>query len=144
MLKIRIKESKTDRLRAGAVATLPRTGLDVCPVKAVLKYMVVRGPGPGPFFKWKNGKGLSRTAFVKEVKLALEKGGFQSEGISGHSFRIGAATAAAESGVSEEVKALGWWRRREYRGYVHLEEGSQAAAAKKWAGKMKIEGTARQ
>ncbi len=39
----------------------------------------------------------------------------------------------------EEVKALGRWRSREYKGYVRREEGDQAASAKKWAETVKAE-----
>ena len=37
-----------------------------------------------------------QAGFMVEVKAALERGGVCSDGFSGHSFRIGAATAAAE------------------------------------------------
>ena len=101
-------------------------------MKAMLKYMVERKAGQGPFFIDKNKVGLTRKGFVKEVKEALVKGGLSDRGISGHSFRIGAATAAAAGGASdEEVKALGRWRSREYKGYIRREVEEQAAAASK-------------
>jgi len=111
-IRLRIKESKTDRLRAGEFVALQRTDGCICPVKS----------------------------FVAEVKRALEKEGLAAEGISGHSFRIGAATAAAEGGASEDdVKALGRWKSREYRGYIRRDEGAQAASAKKWVTSLKEE-----
>ncbi len=91
-----IKESKTDMLRKGAKVTLGRTGHDICPVKAVLRYMVQRKDGEGAFFRLEEGKPLTRRAFVGEVKIALETAGMANEVISGHSFHIGAATAAAK------------------------------------------------
>jgi len=67
---------------------------------------------------------------VKEVKEALKRQGMSGDGISGHSFRIGAATTAAENGATpEELKALGRWRSREYQGYVRTADEGQAAAA---------------
>lgn len=139
-IRLRIKESKTDRLRAGEFVALQRTDGCICPVKAMLEFMAVRGPGPGPFFSGEEGQGLSRRSFVAEVKRALEKEGLAAEGISGHSFRIGAATAAAEVGASEDdVKALGRWKSREYRGYIRRDEGTQAASAKKWVTSLKEE-----
>lgn len=139
-IRLKIKESKTDRLRKGAFVTLPRTDAELCPVLAVLKFMADRGEGPGPFFSERGGKGLTRRDFVNEVRRALAQSGMPDAGISGHSFRIGAATAAAESGASEEeVKALGRWKSREYKGYVRRMEGDQACAAKKWAKKLKEE-----
>ncbi len=66
--------------------------------------------------------------------------GIPEAGISGHSFRIGAATAAAESGsTDEEVKALGRWKSREYKGYIRRQGGDQAASAKKWTEAIKQE-----
>ena len=49
-LKVRIKESKTDPFQLGVDIFVGRTGNELCPVAAVLAYMVKRGPGPGPFF----------------------------------------------------------------------------------------------
>ncbi len=41
-IRVRIKESKTDRMRVGAYVTLHRTDRDICPVRAVLEFMVCR------------------------------------------------------------------------------------------------------
>ena len=131
-IRVRIKESKTDRMRVGAFVTLHRTDLDVCPVRAVLDFMVSRASGPGPFFTGRDGVGLTRRDFVVEVRKALVERGIPEAGISGHSFRIGAATAAAGGASEEEVKALGRWRSREYKGYIRREEGDQASSARKW------------
>ncbi len=129
-IRVRIKESKTDRLRKGAVVTLGRTDQEICPVKAVLKHMAVRKAGKGPFFRTEGAAGLTRKVFVSEVKKALARQGIAGDGISGHSFRIGAATTAAQNGATpEELKALGRWRSREYQGYVRTADGGQAAAA---------------
>ncbi len=120
-IRLRIKESKTDRLREGAFVTLPRTDLEICPVRAVLwwsgRQVQVRS------CRDREKGGLTRRDFVSEVRKALVEREMPDAGISGHSFRIGAATAAAVSGASdEEVKALGRWRSREYKGYVRREE----------------------
>jgi len=48
-LEVRIKASKMDSFRKGAVY-LGRTNGDLCPVSAILTYMVQRGPEKGPFF----------------------------------------------------------------------------------------------
>ena len=56
-------------------------------------FMVQRKAGPGPFFQDKDGKALTR---ADEVRKALSKAGMASYHISGHSFRIGAVTAAAQ------------------------------------------------
>ncbi len=81
---VRIKESKTDRLRVGASVTLHRTDRDICPVRAVLEFMVCRGSGPGPFFTGGGGGSLTRRDFVVEVRKALVERGIPESGISGH------------------------------------------------------------
>jgi len=131
---VRIKESKMDRLRRGATVSLGWTGEGICPVKAVLHFIVQRKSGPGPFFSDEAGKALTRREFVSEVKKALSSAGMTNHDISGHSFRIGAATAAAQSGASvDEIKALGRWKSREYQGYVRRGDGGQSSLAKKLA-----------
>ncbi len=141
VIRIKIKQSKTDRLRKGAFVVLESTEGDICPVRAVLRFMIDRRAGPGPFFSGSEMGGLTRREFVKEVKEALERKGISSEGISGHSFRIGAATAAAAGGASdEEVKALGRWRSREYKGYIRRDVTEQTGAARRLVEGARAEG----
>ena len=101
----------------------------------MLAFTLRRKAGPGPFFQDRDGVPLTRGKFVKEVKKALDMAGVDSKAISGHSFRIGTATAAARCGASEaDIKDLGRWRSREYRGYVWQGGGKQAVLAEGLAG----------
>ena len=50
-LEVRIKASKTDPFRLGVSVYLGRTGSLLCPVAAILSYMVTRGPESGAFFR---------------------------------------------------------------------------------------------
>ena len=98
---------------------------------ALLKFMVIRKAGHGPFFMHGDKKGLNRIIFVDEVKKAMRARGLSGEGISGHSFWIGAATAASLNGASdEEAKALGRWKSREYKGCIRTGSSAQAAFSK--------------
>ncbi len=107
-LKIRLKASKTDQRREGTDVFIGRTHNQLCPVAAVLAYMVKRGKGLGPFFRWQDGKPLTRARFVMEVKCALTNAGVDARRYSGHSFRSGAATMAARQGVGDAtIKLLG-------------------------------------
>ena len=51
VMKVRIKASKTVPYRLGVDIFLGRTHKDLCPVAAVLSYMLQRDPGSGPLFK---------------------------------------------------------------------------------------------
>lgn len=118
-LEVRIKASKTDPYRQGVTVYLGRTDDDLCPVAASLNYMVDRGPAPGPFFTFADGKYLTRSKFVEEVRKALAAAGYDCKKYSGHSFRIGAATVAAQRGLQDSlIKTLGRWESAAYTLYI--------------------------
>ena len=120
-VRVRIKQSKTDPFRRGVNLYLGRTHTDLCPVTAILSYLVVRGAGPGPLFIFADGRPLTRTRFVTRVKDALAAAGFNAGSYNGHSFRIGAATTAAARGIEDSViKTLGRWESTAYLQYVRI------------------------
>ena len=55
VIRIRIKASKTDPFRVGANIFVGRTDNDLCPVAVILAFTTFRGPGPGPFFRFRDG-----------------------------------------------------------------------------------------
>jgi len=100
---------------------LGKTSADLCPVSAILNYLVVRRPGEGPLFVFKDGRYLTRQRFVESVRDALCKAGIDQTKYSGHSFRIGAATTAAAKGLEDSlIKTLGRWRSLAYLQYVRI------------------------
>ena len=118
-IEIRIKASKTDPFRKGVSVYLGRTNNELCPVAASLDYMVRRGSTAGPFFKFSDDSYLTRDRFVKEVRSALDRIGMVSSNYAGHSFRIGAATTAAQRGIQDSlIKILGRWESSAYTLYV--------------------------
>ena len=132
MITVTIKASKTDQFREGVLGW---TGQKLCPVAAVLAYLVRRKEGPGPLFRFEDGRPLTRTRLVQEVKPALEEAGTSSAGISGHSFRIGAATTAAEHGVEDSaIKVLGRWRSNTFQRYIRRDRANLAGLVEKLAG----------
>ena len=136
MITVTIKASKTDQFREGVDIHLGWTGQKLCPVAAVLAYLVRRKEGPGPLFRFEDGRPLTRTRLVQEVKRALEEAGTSSTRISGHSFRIGAATTAAEYGVEDSaIRVLGRWRSNTFQRYIRRDRANLAGLAKKLAGR---------
>ena len=98
-------------------------------------YMVLRGRGKGPFFRFKDGSPLTRARYVSEVKRALTKAGVDSSHYSGHSFRSGAATTAAQQGIGDAtIKLLGRWKSGAYQLYVKIPREKLADYSKNLAG----------
>lgn len=51
-LAVNIKQSKTDPFRSGVKVIVGKTEGELCPVTAMLAYMVLRGQGDGPLFRF--------------------------------------------------------------------------------------------
>lgn len=119
VVRIRLKQSKTDPFRHGVDIFLGRTKADLCPVSALLAYIAVRPAVSGPLFVFRDGSFLSRERLIIAVQAALEQAGVNARSYTGHSFRIGAATAAAEAGLEDSVvKMLGRWESSAYQRYI--------------------------
>lgn len=55
LLRVTIKQSKTDPFRKGVDLYVGKTSAPTCPVAAVLNYLMVRGTAPGPLFLYQDG-----------------------------------------------------------------------------------------
>ena len=129
-----LKQSKTDQFRRGVDVYVGRTHTDLCQVATMLSYLAVRGAGSGPLFKFRNGKALTRDRFVARVRQALDSLGFDSRKYAGHSFRIGAATTAAERGIEDStIKALGRWESSAFLVYIRMPRQYLAAFTQRLA-----------
>ena len=118
-IQVMIKASKTDPFRQGVTLHLGCIGADLCPMVAVVEYIVVRGSKAGPPFVWQDGKYLTRVSFVKEVRAALTVAGFNAADFTGHSFRIDVATTASTCGIQDSlIKTLGRWESSAYTSYI--------------------------
>ena len=121
LLQIRIKMSKTDQYKHGTFVYMAITHNELCPVAAVLSYLVHHPSGEGPLFQFRDGSPLTRARFVSEFRKALSSAGVQADGYTGHSFQIGAATTAAAKGIPDNmIKALGRWTSEAYQIYIRL------------------------
>ena len=116
VLIVHLRHSKTDPFSAETHLFLGRTGDILCPVAAVLGYLAVRPSNPGPLFVLQDGTPLSRAHLVTSMREALSQAG---ENTSGHSFRIGAAFAAAQAGLSDSfIQTLGRWKSSAFISYI--------------------------
>ena len=129
-LAIKIKQSKTDPFAKGVSIFLSKTGTDLCPVSALLDYLVLRGPHDGPLFTFKDASPLTRVRLVEEMQKALSVAGIDASHYTGHSFRIGAATTALKAGVSDaKIKMLGRWESSAYQCYLQTSREELASVS---------------
>ena len=128
LIRIHVKSSKTDPFRHGGDIYLGRTSKDLCPVGALLASMAVRPARQGPLFVYMDGTPLTRDKLVETVRRTLQQAGISPAGYSGHSFRIGATTTAAQAGLEDSVvKMLGRWESSAYLRYIKTPRETLAA-----------------
>ena len=89
MIRMTLKRSKTDQLGKGAEVFVGKAGCDICPVTATVAYMAARGNQPGPFFRFKDGKPLSKAKFTHRIRKVLQRAGMPYQSFAGHSLRTG-------------------------------------------------------
>ena len=108
-LRVQIKASKTDPFRQGCFRYLGRGHTSICPIASVMAYLHRRGPAPGPLFLQENGQPLTQTQSSNFLQSTWSAVGITGTYL-GHSFRIGAATTAAQQGFPDHlIKTMGRW-----------------------------------
>ena len=126
-LRVHLKRSKTDQLGKGVDVYVGKTDGPLCPVTAVMAYMALRGPTPGSFFKLANGHPLTKSSFTNKIRAGLQAVGLPESNFAGHSFRIGAATAAANAGIEDSIiRTLGRWSSSAFLTYIRTPRGQLA------------------
>ena len=92
-LRIRIRRSKTDQQGRGRQVILGQCSLvKICPVKAVIEFLRLRGVKNGYFFQHRDESPLTKYQFWKLTDMVLERIGIRHMRFGTHSFRIGAAS----------------------------------------------------
>ena len=90
LLKVKIKQSKTDPFQRGVDIYLSVTGTTLCPIKAILPYLALRPiHHNGPLFIFEDGCSLTRQRFSSILDNLLSRLGFDTTQYNTHSFRIG-------------------------------------------------------
>ena len=111
LLAVTLLTSKTGPFGAGHTLYVGGTHSRLCPVRAVVAHMAICRQIPGPLFIHRDGSPLTRAKLVTEVRVALTRDGMDLSRYKGHSFRIGAASSAAQAGIPDSlIQTLGRWR----------------------------------
>lgn len=116
--ELQIKSSKTDPFRQGITMRLAANGSTLCPIRALNQYQQASPRTTGPFFRFADGRNLTRRGFMKVLNMIKPQ---DVANMSTHSFRIGAATAAAAAGYPRwAIQAMGRWTSDCYRTYIRI------------------------
>ena len=128
MVKLHLKKSKCDQFGTGADVHLGSSGCQLCPVAAILAYIIARGDRPGPFFINEKRAPVTKSSFVSRVRTALRAAGYAEDQFAGHSFRIGNATTAALAGIEDSmIQTLGRWHSSAFLRYIRTPHDHLAA-----------------
>ena len=102
---------KTDSFRQGVSVHVyfGSTNRDVCLVAAVVAYMVLRRQTPGAFA---DRRPMACERKVAAARAAPREAAIDDSKYSGHSFRIEAATTAAQQGIPDSLIKKHWVVRR--------------------------------
>ena len=73
MIKISVKQSKTDPFHQGVDLYLGKTNKDICPVKGILQYLAIHGNQLGLLFIGNDRKMLTHQIFNTELDCILSK-----------------------------------------------------------------------
>ncbi len=126
---LRLARSKTDQFGKGCSVILARSNNVLCPVAALMSYLKLRGPSPGPLFALEDGSPFTRGRLNNRLQQILVAAGWQGH-FTLHSFRVGAATTAATLNFPEYlIKALGRWSSDAYKVYLRLPQKQLQAAS---------------
>ena len=92
-----------------------------CPVQLLLDYLVMRGNQEGAIFIRQDGTPVSRDEFSSRLSEAITVCGLDPSRYKGHSFRIGAASHAAERGMSDsQIRIMGRWKSNAFQKYIRV------------------------
>ena len=91
-----------------------------CPVESVLLYLKHRGPVLGQLFI-DCGKPITHNLFLEQLSRAVKSCGLDSSRYKDHSFCIGAASYAADRGLSDsQIRTVGRWQSNAFTKYIRI------------------------
>ena len=124
IIHLRLRHAKMDPFGKGVDIYQGASGSAVCPVMALLNFLAVRPSVTGQLFAWQDGKALSWSAFVAQLRVALRAAGINDAGFSGHSLCIFAAMTVAMASIPDHTfKVLGHWQSEAYHLYIRMPHG---------------------
>ena len=126
-MKVCIKKSKTNPFRQTSTINIASSQSNVCSVAATRDFLLqTPASSPqSPMFQFRDGTPLSQRTLASNLHTLLELCGLQPNNYNTHSFRIGAATTAAATGLPTWlIKILDCWHSDSYEMYLHLTQAT--------------------
>ena len=102
------------------ILQIPRQKFDsLCPVLHLANYLAIRVDTPGALFVHADGNPVRKETFRTYLNTLLKCNSLDPSLYKGHSFRIGAASWAAENGYSDsQIRLLGRWKSDAFKKYI--------------------------
>ena len=98
---------------------LRQQGSEYCPVQALQSFCTLRGSRSGPLFTLADGSSVSTHHFSQALNQCLTFCGRDNSHYKPHSFRIGAASFAADQGFTDsQIRGLGRWKSDAFKVYL--------------------------
>ncbi|XP_048258583.1 uncharacterized protein LOC125384145 [Haliotis rufescens] len=122
-----LKTSKTNPFRLGVAISLFATNKPACLVRSLSQLILIRrkcgAQAHDPLFLDSCFHASTRTTFLRWLNVIMCRIGLSSKSYSGHSFRIGAATTAAQVRMEDHlIKTLGRWSSICFTRYIRTPE----------------------
>lgn len=93
-----------------------------CPVQFLLAYLRLRGNSTGPLFRMADLSPVLRSYFSATLSTVLKFCSLDPARYKGHSFRIGAASHAADKGLYDaQIRILGRWKSNAFHKYIRIQ-----------------------
>ena len=114
-LELKLISYKDSQGQPFSLSVMEAQGQGSCPVRAMQAYLQVRDP----LSQYVTGHAILRSDFNKELRQALLFCDLDPTTFKSHSFRIGAATTAAQLGMSDrQIRTLSRWKSDAFKQYI--------------------------
>jgi len=136
-MELTIPASKTDPFRKGITFAIAATHDEGCPVPAMKQLQANdhhRSPHAPLFCVGTHSQqAFMREHVVQKLQQLATIAGLRQDKWNGHSFRRGAATWAAQVGISEaEIQTLGRWRSDAYKVYIEYTSEERVSLSRRF------------
>ena len=120
-IQVTFRHAKNNQRGPPQVIWIPHIPNDpLCPVRAMHDYLMIRPPLARTLVCHFDGSPITRGQFSEVLKRVIQFCGWPS-GFKSHSFRIGAATRAAELGIPDKtIMQMGRWKSDAFKLYIRL------------------------